>query len=109
MFHTGQVIGDSILTANVSTAGVSTLKDTDDSLSSITLNIQALCSDQREEPVLPTLFPLFESTNRQYQVTLNADEMRSWCGEDEIEASVRIQLLGTASSAFATVEQPEAL
>ncbi|CAK9106848.1 unnamed protein product [Durusdinium trenchii] len=104
---TGAAIGDPILTSTVSTNGVSTKKDTDDTLSDVTLNIKAVCNDESETEVFTALYPPFDPTSRNYQVTLNADEVRTWCSPDETEAVLRVEVLGQASSAFALVQQPE--
>lgn len=105
---TGSAIGDSILTASVTADGVSTERDTDDTVRSITLNIQALCSDDTVTPVVGALYPPFDPSIRTYQVTLNADEMQTWCGDSETQAVLRLEVSAETSSAFASSTLPEA-
>lgn len=105
---TGAAIGDSILTATVTAEGVATERDTDDSVSSISLSIQALCSDNTEQQVTTAaLYPPFDPSIRNYQVALNADEVRTWCSDAETEAVLRIAVTADASSSFASVTAPE--
>ncbi|CAK9084149.1 unnamed protein product [Durusdinium trenchii] len=108
---TGVVIGNPALNSTVTQAGLSTLVDTDDTLSGITLVVEALCDGDGAfvQPIDAAFFPPFSPENRQYQLSLDAEEMRTtWCSEDSVEAVVRIQLQGTSTSIFARVTNPQA-
>ncbi|CAJ1451729.1 unnamed protein product, partial [Effrenium voratum] len=104
----GSAIGDPILTAEVTREGFSTARDTNDRLSSITLNIEAVCSEGPAVSVDAVLTPPFNPATRTYLATLNADDMRSWCGPDETEAILSVHMGANAQSSFASVSLPQA-
>ncbi|CAE7481208.1 unnamed protein product [Symbiodinium sp. CCMP2592] len=119
---TGVAISDAIVTATVSEAAFSTEKDTNDQLSDIILNVQAVCTPEIETdngttisefneteavatlaPLEVALYPPFDPSVRHYQLTVNAEDVLTLCGESEVEAVFRIQVAAMAQSAFASV------
>ncbi|CAE6971092.1 unnamed protein product [Symbiodinium sp. KB8] len=103
---TGVAIGDTVVTASVSKSGLSTEPDTNDRLSDIVVTIQAVCNifaavnasgtnesvanvSQVLVPVEAALLPVFDPTLRQYQLILDAEDARDFCGTSESEAVFR--------------------
>ncbi|CAE7443664.1 sapA [Symbiodinium natans] len=115
---TGSAIGDPVVTASVSESAFSTEPDTNNRLSNIIVDVQALCTtrttsvdnstnvsanvSQVQVSMEAAFLPVFDPSLRRYQLILDAEYVRDLCGASEIEALFRIEVSAMTQSAFAS-------